>query len=79
MDTRNKPRKFSGPRLNIVEIKKQSIGVNNVPSPAQSAASPGQGGDATKPPQPAPLHCLCSPTTHAGSFRCRYHRNAGPG
>ncbi|TMW88354.1 hypothetical protein EJD97_018667 [Solanum chilense] len=21
--------------------------------------------------------CLCSPTTHAGSFRCRYHRNSG--
>ncbi|CAA3011899.1 Hypothetical predicted protein [Olea europaea subsp. europaea] len=22
-------------------------------------------------------NCLCSPTTHAGSFRCRYHRNHG--
>ncbi|KAL2252239.1 UNVERIFIED_CONTAM: hypothetical protein Sindi_0018600 [Sesamum indicum] len=22
-------------------------------------------------------NCLCSPTTHAGSFRCRYHRNVG--
>nr|GLL27682.1 hypothetical protein TorRG33x02_095840 [Ipomoea trifida] len=22
-------------------------------------------------------HCLCSPTTHQGSFRCRLHR-AGP-
>lgn len=22
--------------------------------------------------------CLCSPTTHAGSFRCRYHRNNLP-
>ncbi|KAL8474068.1 hypothetical protein ACS0TY_030788 [Phlomoides rotata] len=21
-------------------------------------------------------NCLCSPTTHAGSFRCRYHRNS---
>ncbi|GAB2279798.1 hypothetical protein Dimus_014437 [Dionaea muscipula] len=21
--------------------------------------------------------CLCSPTTHVGSFRCRLHRNAG--
>ncbi|VFR00793.1 unnamed protein product [Cuscuta campestris] len=20
--------------------------------------------------------CLCSPTTHPGSFRCRYHRNS---
>ncbi|KAF5728484.1 putative Serine-rich protein-related [Tripterygium wilfordii] len=22
-------------------------------------------------------NCLCSPTTHAGSFRCRYHRFSG--
>ncbi|KAK4437468.1 hypothetical protein Salat_0080700 [Sesamum alatum] len=21
-------------------------------------------------------NCLCSPTTHAGSFRCRYHRSS---
>ena len=26
------------------------------------------------------LSCLCAPTTHPGSFRCRYHRrNAGLG
>ncbi|CAN4094368.1 unnamed protein product [Withania somnifera] len=23
--------------------------------------------------------CLCSPTTHRGSFRCRYHRSTGSG
>ncbi|KAG4923755.1 hypothetical protein AAZX31_18G072200 [Glycine max] len=23
------------------------------------------------------LNCLCSPTTHAGSFRCRHHRSSG--
>ncbi|XP_004294920.1 PREDICTED: uncharacterized protein LOC101304261 isoform 2 [Fragaria vesca subsp. vesca] len=22
-------------------------------------------------------NCLCSPTTHVGSFRCRHHRNSG--
>jgi len=22
-------------------------------------------------------NCLCSPTTHAGSFRCRHHRSGG--
>ncbi|KAB5534480.1 hypothetical protein DKX38_017566 [Salix brachista] len=22
-------------------------------------------------------NCLCSPTTHAGSFRCRFHRSSG--
>ncbi|KAK1317222.1 hypothetical protein QJS10_CPA05g01360 [Acorus calamus] len=21
-------------------------------------------------------HCLCSPTTHEGSFRCRFHRSS---
>ncbi|CAL9243730.1 unnamed protein product [Arabidopsis halleri] len=24
--------------------------------------------------KPTRQNCLCSPTTHAGSFRCRYHR-----
>ncbi|GFP92636.1 hypothetical protein PHJA_001407800 [Phtheirospermum japonicum] len=24
-------------------------------------------------------NCLCSPTTHAGSFRCRHHRNPPSG
>ncbi|WMV38753.1 hypothetical protein MTR67_032138 [Solanum verrucosum] len=27
-------------------------------------------------PKSAKYNCLCSPTTHAGSFRCRYHRSA---
>ncbi|GAB4845898.1 hypothetical protein Ancab_024902 [Ancistrocladus abbreviatus] len=25
---------------------------------------------------PSTRSCLCSPTTHVGSFRCRLHRNA---
>ncbi|KAG8385995.1 hypothetical protein BUALT_Bualt03G0103000 [Buddleja alternifolia] len=77
MESRNKPRKFRGPRLDIVEIKKQSVGVSNVPSPAQAVASPGKGGG-VKPRRSTSFHCLCSPTTHAGSFRCRHHRNVGP-
>ncbi|CAN6559079.1 unnamed protein product [Malus baccata var. baccata] len=24
-------------------------------------------------------NCLCSPTTHAGSFRCRHHRTSSIG
>ncbi|XP_031403812.1 uncharacterized protein LOC116213125 [Punica granatum] len=24
-------------------------------------------------------NCLCSPTTHTGSFRCRFHRGSGSG
>ncbi|OIT00037.1 hypothetical protein A4A49_02632 [Nicotiana attenuata] len=27
-------------------------------------------------PKSAKYNCLCSPTTHAGSFRCRYHRTS---
>lgn len=26
---------------------------------------------------PEKMNCLCSPTTHYGSFRCRQHRNSG--
>ncbi|CAI0453209.1 unnamed protein product [Linum tenue] len=28
---------------------------------------------------PGKLNCLCSPTTHVGSFRCRMHRGPGRG
>ncbi|KAI3708722.1 hypothetical protein L2E82_38118 [Cichorium intybus] len=27
-------------------------------------------------PSEGKINCLCSPTTHAGSFRCRLHRTA---
>ncbi|KAK4369276.1 hypothetical protein RND71_013068 [Anisodus tanguticus] len=39
---------------------------NHLPSSVPSSPS-GQ-------PKSAKYNCLCSPTTHAGSFRCRYHR-----
>ncbi|KAE8023537.1 hypothetical protein FH972_009218 [Carpinus fangiana] len=29
----------------------------------------------TRQPSAAKSSCLCSPTTHAGSFRCRLHRS----
>ncbi|KAK4439671.1 hypothetical protein Salat_0302000 [Sesamum alatum] len=68
MESKYEPRKFSGTSLNIEEINKQAESVNsNVPP------SPGQGGARKQPPS-TPVHCLCSPTTHAGSFRCRHHR-----
>ncbi|KAL9668239.1 hypothetical protein QQ045_002617 [Rhodiola kirilowii] len=31
-----------------------------------------------KAPSSARAACLCSPTTHAGSFRCRLHRTNHP-
>eukprot|EP00252_Welwitschia_mirabilis_P008953 TRINITY_DN21223_c0_g1_i1.p1 TRINITY_DN21223_c0_g1~~TRINITY_DN21223_c0_g1_i1.p1 ORF type:complete len:229 (-),score=2.60 TRINITY_DN21223_c0_g1_i1:733-1419(-) len=42
----------------------------------------GFGATAVKPQaQPRPVRkrtCMCSPTTHPGSFRCNLHRNVGP-
>ncbi|KAG2701919.1 hypothetical protein I3843_06G062500 [Carya illinoinensis] len=29
----------------------------------------------TRQPSSTKSNCLCSPTTHAGSFRCRHHRS----
>ena len=59
--------------LNI-EARKQSYCVSN------GVGSPPAGqGSGDKPPQSTAVHCLCSPTTHAGSFRCRHHRNAALG
>ncbi|KAL0353485.1 UNVERIFIED_CONTAM: hypothetical protein Sangu_0929800 [Sesamum angustifolium] len=72
MESKDKPRKFAGTSLDIGEIKKQPSGVGNV------APSPGQGGGRKQPPS-TPVHCLCSPTTHAGSFRCRHHRSVSAG
>nr|XP_016465121.1 PREDICTED: uncharacterized protein LOC107787995 [Nicotiana tabacum] len=44
------------------------VGIKNQPSSVPSSPS-GQ-------PKSAKYNCLCSPTTHAGSFRCRYHRTS---
>ncbi|KAK9074645.1 hypothetical protein SSX86_007243 [Deinandra increscens subsp. villosa] len=46
---------------------KEELKVEVEEIPATSPPS-GQGGGMTK------NSCLCSPTTHAGSFRCRLHR-----
>ncbi|EXB82542.1 hypothetical protein L484_027719 [Morus notabilis] len=39
-----------------------------------SGSGPGLGG-LTRQPSVTKSNCLCSPTTHAGSFRCRLHRS----
>ncbi|XVF02557.1 hypothetical protein REPUB_Repub04eG0184900 [Reevesia pubescens] len=40
------------------------------------AAASGQGASSglSRQPSVTKTNCLCSPTTHAGSFRCRLHR-----
>ncbi|KAF8687718.1 hypothetical protein HU200_042645 [Digitaria exilis] len=51
-------------------------------APAVSIATP-RTAAAKQPPQQllagSPRACLCSPTLHAGSFRCRLHRGIGIG
>uniref|UniRef100_A0A2N9G183 Uncharacterized protein n=1 Tax=Fagus sylvatica TaxID=28930 RepID=A0A2N9G183_FAGSY len=67
-DWRNRRRQFAwaepGPGgTAMVEVVNQQ-------APVELARARGvDGGGATK------KHCLCSPTRHPGSFRCRYHRS----
>ncbi|KAK9077620.1 hypothetical protein SSX86_005957 [Deinandra increscens subsp. villosa] len=35
-----------------------------------------EGGGMNRVPSEGKLNCLCSPTTHTGSFRCRHHRTS---
>ncbi|KAK1296374.1 hypothetical protein QJS10_CPB15g00984 [Acorus calamus] len=42
-----------------------------IASPSSTNARP-----ATLQKQMSVRNCLCSPTTHVGSFRCRYHRSS---
>ncbi|KAF5781308.1 hypothetical protein HanRHA438_Chr11g0494991 [Helianthus annuus] len=66
---------FEPRKLQLQETKKQQMpmsghtGVTTTRCYAEIAhlASP-RGHTDSKP------NCLCSPTTHVGSFRCRYHR-----
>lgn len=51
-------------------------------SPLQQAAPPVAAASASGRPvltkqASQKMNCLCSPTTHAGSFRCRHHRGGG--
>ncbi|XVE74955.1 hypothetical protein DITRI_Ditri12bG0059900 [Diplodiscus trichospermus] len=45
-------------------------GVESHPAPASGQGASGLG----RQPSVTKTNCLCSPTTHAGSFRCRLHR-----
>ncbi|KAG8075337.1 hypothetical protein GUJ93_ZPchr0006g45009 [Zizania palustris] len=48
-----------------------------VSTPTKAAAAHAQ--SKQLPGSPRAAACLCSPTTHAGSFRCRLHRGGGGG
>ncbi|PWA25059.1 hypothetical protein CTI12_AA628530 [Artemisia annua] len=58
--------------LKMEETKKHQIATSRFYAEIAHIATP-RGPSDTKP------NCLCSPTTHAGSFRCRYHRSSSLG
>ncbi|PON32972.1 hypothetical protein PanWU01x14_356530 [Parasponia andersonii] len=61
--------KLNIPEINLEELKKHThilvVSPRGVQAPAVTKSS------STR------WNCLCSPTTHAGSFRCRHHRSSG--
>ena len=64
-----KPKRTVVPHLNLDSVKNSNMemATGSAPSsPMSMRRTPG-----------AKMNCLCSPTTHVGSFRCRYHRNSG--
>ncbi|OIS96462.1 hypothetical protein A4A49_05009 [Nicotiana attenuata] len=58
-------------KLNLPHICLEAV-KNSPPLPSSTPSSP----SALRKASSVKYSCLCSPTTHAGSFRCRYHRNA---
>ncbi|PWA46727.1 hypothetical protein CTI12_AA505590 [Artemisia annua] len=48
-----------------------NISVSTIPSPRCVKDDVGGGGSVNS---PKGQFCLCSPTTHQGSFRCKFHR-----
>lgn len=66
MGERAYARKLSIPKIDICEIKKQSS--SSLMSPTSQSCSSKLQVSSTR------GNCLCSPTTHVGSFRCRHHR-----
>ncbi|KAJ6751850.1 hypothetical protein OIU85_002283 [Salix viminalis] len=56
--------------IDMEVVKKNSPLHSSVTSPRLHRAL-------TKPRSTERGNCLCSPTTHAGSFKCRFHRSSG--
>lgn len=67
------------PKIEITTMKQKlelpDINLDDVLKKNSHSITPSVSPRVTKSPS-AKWNCLCSPTTHAGSFRCRYHRNS---
>lgn len=64
-----KPKRMVVPHLNLDSVKNSNMGMATGSAPSSPMSMRRTLG--------AKMNCLCSPTTHVGSFRCRYHRNSG--
>ncbi|CAK9308639.1 unnamed protein product [Citrullus colocynthis] len=60
--------KMSFTEFNLEELKQ---------TPNLLISPPSRSMVAPKAPSSVKGNCLCSPTTHIGSFRCRHHRHTG--
>ncbi|KAL3501129.1 hypothetical protein ACH5RR_035578 [Cinchona calisaya] len=58
-----------------VEIPGEAKMTLPVEAASAGAATGGGGGGLARQGSVTKNNCLCSPTTHAGSFRCRLHRS----
>lgn len=66
MKLKSTNQKLSIPDVDLEDFNKHSHLLVSSPTSQSLTKSPS-----------AKLNCLCSPTTHAGSFRCRHHRVSG--
>ncbi|KAM7512814.1 hypothetical protein LguiB_011689 [Lonicera macranthoides] len=58
-----------------VNIESPKGGNNNEDGTTTTAAATVGGSMKSSSPKGITGQCLCSPTTHQGSFRCRFHRS----
>lgn len=60
-------------KMTTKDLKVQISSGNDV-MPGTGVEFQGAQGGLNRQPSMTKTNCLCSPTTHAGSFRCRLHR-----
>lgn len=78
---RKRPSRLSMPGINYDEIRRAHSPLllsPRGPGAAAAAAVCDGGASSSRSSVKSPRwrNCLCSPTTHAGSFRCRFHRSS---
>ncbi|XP_052160117.1 uncharacterized protein LOC127777550 [Oryza glaberrima] len=64
-------------KLSVTNSPEAPAVMMTTPTKHAAAAAAAQSKQLLGSPRVASPSCLCSPTTHAGSFRCRLHRGGG--